>query len=32
MLKDFVEFAQKQTGSLCSHIEKYIKDNGVELK
>jgi len=32
LLKDFDKFALKQTNLLCSHIERYIKDNGVELK
>ncbi|MDR0461668.1 MAG: hypothetical protein LBH62_09680 [Nitrososphaerota archaeon] len=31
-LKDFGNFANEQTNVLCSHIENYIKSNGVELK
>lgn len=31
-LVDFNKFAQEQTGALCSHIDEYIKENGVELK
>lgn len=31
-LKDFDQFAQSQTYSLCRHIEQYIKNNDVELQ
>jgi len=31
-LKDFRDFANRQTGILCSHIEGYIKDNNIQLK
>lgn len=32
LLKNFDKFASEQTDILCSHIEKYIEDNGVELE
>lgn len=31
-LKNFNTFALEQTNSLCTHIEKYVKENDVELK
>jgi len=31
-LKDFKEFASAQTGLLCTHVEDYIKGNGIELR
>jgi len=31
-LKDFRDFANQQTGMLCSHIEDYIRDNNVRLQ
>lgn len=31
-LKDFDSFAQKQTQSLCHHIDQYINNNNVELQ
>jgi len=31
-LKDFSEFALKQTESLCNNIDNYIKDNNVDLQ
>ncbi len=31
-LKDFDKFAENQTKSLCEHIDKYIKDNDVEIQ
>jgi hypothetical protein len=31
-LKNFSEFAQKQTGILCDNINKYISDNNIELQ
>lgn len=30
-LVDFKSFAENQTSSLCTHIEQFIKDNGVSL-
>ena len=32
LLKDFSDFALKQTNSLCDNIDNYIKENNVELK
>jgi hypothetical protein len=32
MLKDFKAFANEQTALLCTHIDGYIKENGVELQ
>ena len=29
---DFKQFAEKQTNSLCNHIDNYIKDNDVSLE
>ncbi len=31
-LKDFDKFAENQTQSLCEHIDKYIKNNDVEIQ
>ena len=31
-LKDFKDFAEKQTEILCDHIDNYIKDNNVNLQ
>jgi hypothetical protein len=31
-LKDFKIFADQQTSRLCSHIENYLKENGVSLQ
>lgn len=31
-LKDFKAFAQQQTSLLCSHIENYLKENGISLQ
>ena len=31
LLKDFDKFAQKQTKSLCEHIEEYVHDNNAEI-
>lgn len=31
-LKDFKTFAEQQTSLLCSHIENYLKENGIGLQ
>jgi len=31
-LVDFGKFAEEQTKSLCNHIERYVRDNGVEIQ
>jgi hypothetical protein len=31
-LVDFGEFAEKQTKSLCSHIEGYVRESGIEVQ
>jgi len=32
LLKEFKDFANKQTGELCENINRYIVENGVDLK